>query len=169
MHHRPAALGRHDQGFDRGLPLLEFLLGLGELLYVFGGLLEGDELAAEISSARRGARRLPVRRHALASIEATVFLGSPRLLIAPRMEIGFGTFRQKQGPCLLEICPGLVEGDGGSVLMFARVRSRIEAAAPLPWIGIVRVAVAHRDRARRARLRNRCASTTRGHQSICGG
>ena len=93
MHHRPAALGRHDQGFDRGLPLLEFLLGLGELLYVFGGLLEGDELAAEISSARRGARRLPARRHALATLEAAVLLGSPCLLIAPRLEIGRGPLR----------------------------------------------------------------------------
>ena len=43
MHHRPAALGHHDQGFNRGLPLLEILLGLGELLDI---VLEGDELAA---------------------------------------------------------------------------------------------------------------------------
>ena len=93
MHHRPAALGRHDQGFDRGLPLLEFLLGLGELLYVFGGLLEGDELAAEISSARRGARRLPVRRHALASIEAAIFLSRPIPLIAPFLKVGLGSLR----------------------------------------------------------------------------
>jgi hypothetical protein len=39
------------------------------------------------------------------------------------------------------------EGGGGSVLMFARVRSRIEAAAPLPRIGVVRIAAADRDRA----------------------
>ena len=46
MHHRPAALGHHDQGFNRGLPLLEILLGLGKLLDIVRGVLEGDELAA---------------------------------------------------------------------------------------------------------------------------
>jgi len=45
MHHRPAALGRHDQGFDRGLPLLEILLGLRQLLDIVRAGLEGDELA----------------------------------------------------------------------------------------------------------------------------
>jgi hypothetical protein len=43
MHHRPAALGRHDQGLYRGLPLLEILLG--KLLDIVRGVLEGDELA----------------------------------------------------------------------------------------------------------------------------
>jgi hypothetical protein len=46
MHHRSAALGRHDQGFYRSLPLLEQLLGPGKLLDIVGGVLEGDELAS---------------------------------------------------------------------------------------------------------------------------
>ena len=45
MHHRPAALGRHDQRLDRGLPLREILLGLGKLLDIVRGVLERDELA----------------------------------------------------------------------------------------------------------------------------
>jgi len=45
MHHRPAALGRHDQGFYRSLPLLEILLGLGKLLDIVRGVLEGYDLA----------------------------------------------------------------------------------------------------------------------------
>ena len=45
MHHRPAALGRHDQGFYRSLPLLEILLGLGKLLDMLSSVFEGDELA----------------------------------------------------------------------------------------------------------------------------
>ena len=89
---------------------LEQLLGLGKLLDIVRGLLEGDERAAagqgesdrrtaasnlaEISSARRGARRrLPVRRHALASIEAALFLSRPIPLIAPFLKVGLGSLR----------------------------------------------------------------------------
>src|SRR6267378_7318165 len=66
MHHRPTALGRHDQGLDRGLPLLEILLGLGKLLYVFGGILERDELttAGQGNGIVEGAR--PISRHDVA-------------------------------------------------------------------------------------------------------
>jgi hypothetical protein len=35
----------------------------------------------------------PVWRHALVAIEAAVFLGSPYLLIAPRLEIGLRPVR----------------------------------------------------------------------------
>src|SRR6267154_6615132 len=49
----------------------------------------------------------------------------------------------KQGPCLLEICPGLVERFGGVARALAGVTAGIESATPLPRIGIVRVAVAH--------------------------
>jgi hypothetical protein len=45
MHHRPAALGRHDQGLDRGLPLLDIQLGLGKLHDVVGGIAQSHELA----------------------------------------------------------------------------------------------------------------------------
>ena len=44
-HGRAVELDDREQGLDRGLPLLEMLLGLGELLDVFGGVLEGDDLA----------------------------------------------------------------------------------------------------------------------------
>jgi hypothetical protein len=40
----------------------------------------------------------------------------------------------------------LVEGRGGIALMFARMRTRIEAAIPFPWVGVKRVADAPRDR-----------------------
>ena len=49
----------------RGLPLLEVLLGLGKLLDVFGGVLEGDELAAAgqgnriVEGARPGLKWTP--------------------------------------------------------------------------------------------------------------
>ena len=41
---------------------------------------------------------------------------------------------------------GLVETGGGAALMLARVRSRIEAAAPFPPVGTMRVADALGDR-----------------------
>jgi hypothetical protein len=40
-HDRAVELDDREQGLYRGLPLLEMLLGLGELLNVFGGVLEG--------------------------------------------------------------------------------------------------------------------------------
>ena len=58
MHHRPAALGRHDQGFYRSLPLLEILLGLGKLLDIVRSVLEGDE------AGDRGAGEWDRRRRA---------------------------------------------------------------------------------------------------------
>ncbi len=45
-HHRGAVeFDNRERGFYPGLPLLEILLGLGALLDVFGGVLEGDDLA----------------------------------------------------------------------------------------------------------------------------
>ena len=45
-HHGWAAeLDDEEQRFYRGLPLLEILLGLGKLLDIVRGVLEGDELA----------------------------------------------------------------------------------------------------------------------------
>jgi len=108
-HGRTVKIDDQEQGFYRGLPLLEILLGLGKLLDILGGVLEGNELAgggegesdrrtaasnlAEISSGRRGARRLPVRRHALASIEAAIFPSRPIPLIAPGLKVGLGSLR----------------------------------------------------------------------------
>src|SRR5882724_2485623 len=42
---RAALLPDQEQGFYRGLPLLEILLGLGKLLDIVGGVFEGGELA----------------------------------------------------------------------------------------------------------------------------
>ena len=42
----PLSSTARKQGFDRGLSLLEQLLGLGELLDVFGGVPQGNELTA---------------------------------------------------------------------------------------------------------------------------
>jgi hypothetical protein len=108
-HGRAVELDDQEHGFDRGLPLLDILLGLGKFLDVVAGILEGDELAttgkgksvrrtagsnpAEISSARRAPRRFPVRRHALASIEAAIFLCRPIPLITPFLKIGLGSLR----------------------------------------------------------------------------
>jgi hypothetical protein len=69
-------------------------------------------------SATSAPRRFPVRRHALASIEVAIFLGRPVALIAPRLEIGLGTLRQKHFPCLFEVGAGFVEGSGGAGLTF---------------------------------------------------
>jgi hypothetical protein len=50
-HRRSAvAFGDQDQGFNGGLPLLDLLFGLRQLLDISGGILESDKLAA----ARQG-------------------------------------------------------------------------------------------------------------------
>ncbi len=49
-------------------------------------------------------------------------------------------------PCLLEVGAGFAEGRGGAALMLARIRSGIEAAAPFPLRGVVRIADALGDR-----------------------
>ncbi len=41
----PLSSTTRSRGFDRGLPLLEILLGLGKLLDIIRGVLEGYELA----------------------------------------------------------------------------------------------------------------------------
>jgi hypothetical protein len=62
-------------------------------------------------------------------------------LIAPRLKIGLGPVRQERRPGALEIGAGLLEGRGGIALVLARMRTRIEAAIPLPWVGVVRITV----------------------------
>ena len=44
-HGRTVKIDDQEQGFYRGLPLLEILLGLGKLLDILGGVLDGDDLA----------------------------------------------------------------------------------------------------------------------------
>ena len=75
-----------------------------------------------------------------------IFSSGPVLLATPRLNVSLGSLRQKhlRG---FEIGAGFVEAGGGSVLMFARMRAWIETAAPLPWIFVMRVAAADRNRA----------------------
>jgi len=82
----------------------------------------------------------------LASIPQRIFSRGPISLIAPRLKIGLGAFRQEHLPCSLEIGSGLGEGRGGVGLMFTRMRARIEPAVPFPLIGIVRIADGLRNR-----------------------
>ncbi|SRR6266851_2688188 len=72
-----------------------------------------------------------------------------RFLIAPGLKIGLGALRQEHQPRALEIGAGLLEGRSGVGLMFAWMRTRIETAAPFPWISIVRIADALGNRSDR--------------------
>ena len=90
---------------------------------------------------RRGEER------ASTPIKAPIFLGGPITLVAPGLEIGLGPVGQEHSPCCFEVGPRLVERIRGAAPVFARMRARIEASIPLPWISIVRVAGADRDRA----------------------
>jgi hypothetical protein len=76
--------------------------------------------------------RPPIMRQPLTTIEASVFLGGPIALIAPRLKIRLGAVRQKHAPCGLEVGPRLVERSRGAALMFAGMGSRIKSAAPAP-------------------------------------
>jgi hypothetical protein len=72
-----------------------------------------------------------------ADLPHRIFSSGPLLLVTPRLKVSLGSFRQKNLPCFLEIGAGLLEGRGGIALMFARVRSWIETAMPLPRIFII--------------------------------
>ncbi len=86
--------------------------------------------------------RWRLRRQLLAGLPHRIFPRDPVLCITPSLKIGLGSFRQKHLPRGLEIGAGLLEGRGGVALMFARMRSGIEAAMPFPWIFVMRVAAA---------------------------
>jgi hypothetical protein len=62
-HGGPVELDDQEQGFDRGLPLIELLLGLGKLLDIFRGALKGDELATKRQGYRILERPLPALCH----------------------------------------------------------------------------------------------------------
>ncbi|HMH44669.1 MAG TPA: hypothetical protein VK557_14360, partial [Pyrinomonadaceae bacterium] len=66
------------------------------------------------------------------------------LLATPRLNVSLGSLRQKNLPRGFEIGAGFVEAGGGSVLMFAWVRARIEAAMQFPRVFVMRVAAADR-------------------------
>jgi hypothetical protein len=86
-------------------------------------------------------------RHALTAVKAAVFLSRPVPLIAPRLIVGLGPPRRKHLPCFREVGAGLVEGRRCAAEIFARLRSRIESAAPAPWGMVVRDTGSSRDRA----------------------
>jgi hypothetical protein len=73
---------------------------LRKLRDVGASVLQRDELAparqrygiVKRSLATGATGRFPVRRHALASIEATIFLCGPSLLIAPHLKVGLASF-----------------------------------------------------------------------------
>jgi hypothetical protein len=77
---------------------------------------------------------VPVRRHALVSIEATILLGRPGILIAPFPEIGIGPLWQIFPPRRFERRARSLEVSRGAVPIVARIAAGIEAAAPLPLI-----------------------------------
>jgi hypothetical protein len=97
------------------------------------GILEAmaiEDLAAGASHQGVGL----LRRQFLASLPHRIFSSGPILFVTPRLKVSLGSFRQKNLPRGFEIGAGVVEGCGGSILVFARVRSWIETAIPLPWI-----------------------------------
>jgi hypothetical protein len=117
----------------------EYFLGAVHVEYLAAGALP--------ESMRRHARSIAGRLKPLASIPQRIFSGGPISLIAPCLKIGLGAVRQEHQPRAPEISTGLLEGRGGVGLMFTRMRSRIETAAPFPLIGVMRIAAADRDRA----------------------
>lgn len=74
----------------------------------------------------------PIMRHALAAVEAAIFLSRPIALVLARLKIGLGVLRQKSAPSRLEIGARLVERGRGAALMFSGMGSRIKPAAPGP-------------------------------------
>ncbi len=76
--------------------------------------------------------RWRLRRQLLAGLPHRLFPLDPVPCITPSLKIGLGSFRQKHLPRGLEIGAGLLEGRSGVALMFARMRSGIEAAMPFP-------------------------------------
>jgi hypothetical protein len=87
------------------------------------------------------------RAKTFAAIPHGVFALRPIPLIAPGLIVGLGPPRRKGLPCRFEVGARLLEGVGGAGRALARVRSRIEAAAPLPLRRGVGVADAAHDRA----------------------
>src|SRR5450631_3373124 len=71
-------------------------------------------------------------RHPLAAIEAPIFLGSPGLLIAPSLEVGWRTARQIVAPRDFERHARRLETRRRAVPVIARMAARIESAGPLP-------------------------------------
>jgi hypothetical protein len=89
-------------------------------------------------STTGGVLRSPIRRHALAPIEAAILLSGPSFLIAPCLEVGCRSVRQKDPPRGLEIGAGLLKGRCRTTGVFTGSAARIEAARPTPLVDINR-------------------------------
>jgi len=56
------------------------------------------------------------------------------------VEVGLCAIGEKDPPGFLEVAARLVEGGGRAGRAVPWMAARIEAAAPLPWIGVSRIA-----------------------------
>jgi hypothetical protein len=70
----------------------------------------------------------PIRPHPFTAIEASIFLGSASLMLAPRFEICLGASSEEHGPRALEDQTRLLERRRGAVGALAGSAARIEAA-----------------------------------------
>jgi hypothetical protein len=89
----------------------------------------------------------PIGRNAPAAIPHGIFALGPVPLIAPSLVVGLGLPRRKHLPCLREVGAGLVEGRRDAAEIFARLRTRIEAAPLAPPVPVVRDAGSDRRHA----------------------
>jgi hypothetical protein len=110
------------------------------------GILEAmaiEDLAAGASHQGVGL----LRRQFLASLPHRIFSSGPILFVTSRLKISLGSFPPKKTSRRLRNRRGPRRRLRRFHLVFARVRSWIETAIPLPWIFIIRIAAADRDRA----------------------
>jgi hypothetical protein len=98
-------------------------------------------------STTGGLLRSPIRRHALAPIEAAILLSGPSFSIAPHLKVRLGPVCEEHPACGFKIGAGTVEGLRHAGGAFAGATARIESAMPLPRLGIVRIADTRHDRA----------------------
>jgi hypothetical protein len=86
----------------------------------------------------------PVGRHSLAAIKAPVLLRGPRLL-APRLKVCLDPLREEDAPLGFERGSSFVKARRGAAGALARLRARIESAAPFPLGSSARIADALHD------------------------
>jgi hypothetical protein len=73
-------------------------------------------------------------RHVLSAVEPTSFFGSPCLMIAAILEVGFSVLWQVVAPCDFERRARTLGTHRHSMSVLAQVTARIKAAGPLPPI-----------------------------------
>jgi hypothetical protein len=121
---------------------------VGNVHLHLGGAVHVEHLVAwALPETMRGlARSIARRLKPLASIPERIFSCGPIPRITPSLKIGLGALRQEHPPSLFEFGAGIIERRRRAGLVFARMRARIEAAAPFSRVGVVRVADALGDR-----------------------